>query len=129
MNVSKSLSSLNLSRQSSCSDITQNSLENLTDLNLVLIRESEKADKAKECEKYVTETQTPTHKHFELTCTDKKKKIKLKFKKDLKVRIKADSAKREDLEAIEKSCFTFNKIPDWGYGKCDQRYDAPVQGW
>jgi hypothetical protein len=56
MNVSKSLSSLNLSRQSSCSDITQNSLENLTDLNLVLIRESEKADKAKECENYVTET-------------------------------------------------------------------------
>lgn len=49
--------------------------------------------------------------------------MKLKFKKDLKIRIKSNCVKRQELDHIESQCKTFNRIPDWGYDQCDQRYE------
>ena len=116
MNNSKSPVSLNLSRHSSCSDIEEISIENISELNDTL-------DNIHDCSNLVREIETPTHRHFELLNSQKKKVMKLKFKKDLKIRIKSNCVKRQELDHIHSQCMTFNRIPDWGYDKCDQRYE------
>jgi len=60
---------------------------------------------------------------------DEKKVMTLKFKKDLKIRIKSQPKKRQELKHIDEQLAYFDRIPDWGYGEPDQRYETPLKGW
>lgn len=86
---------------------------NLSDLN-VSLRRSESCDKG-----FVNQRQTPTHNHFDLLNSEKKAVMKLKFKKDLKVRIKGNCVKRQELDKIEQSMAKKgDRNPDFGYDGC-----------
>lgn len=124
MNKSKSFSSLCHSCQSSCSEVDKVSMGNLTDLN-VSLRRSESCDN-----KFVSQRETPSHTHFKLLDSEKKPVMKLKFKKDLKVRIKGNCLKRQELDKIEQTMAKFgDRNPDFGYEAAQVRYEEQPTGW
>ena len=123
MNKSKSFSSLCHSRQSSCSDMDKVSMNNLSDLNISL-------KKSESCDNLVNQRETPKHTHYDILNSEKQAVMKLKFNKDLKVRIRGNCEKREELDKIEQSMAKFgDRNPDFGYEACSVRFENQATGW